>query len=518
MDAQPRRVRIALLPLDERPVNVQLPGDVASMAGAELLTPPAAILPHYRSPGHTEALAAWLHDQARDPSLTHVVVSLDLLCYGGLIPARTSSDDVETVLGRLAVLREIKALRPDLVIFAVSLIMRASDSYSSVEEPDYWALYGRNLHALGAAVHRRDGGVEIDPATSMTDAPAEIIADLARRRLRNHLVNLTAIELHASRVIDFLAITADDTAVYSYGSAEQAWVRHWLRLFPAGRRVLTYPGADEVGAVLVARALAQQAGATITVATVCPDPDGMARVAPFENAPLSEAVARHILAAGAEAAVGPADITVVIHAPDPDRKDQAGAAAPTPDEDAAEQTCAAVAGALDAGRTVAVADVRYSNGADPLLVEKLIARGLLGRLTAFGAWNTAGNTLGSVIATAVAAVAGSGTERSDAEARPRALVRRVLDDYAFQSVVRHRGDPAVFAGIFPILPADQAAQAAAWVTTELRALLAADLPFPEWQIASVMLPWNRGFEVDIELEHRPRQSGSEAGACALLSR
>lgn len=510
MNASPRRARIALLPLDERPVNVQLPGDVAAMAGAELLTPPASILPRYRSPGRTEELASWLLDQAADPSLTHVVVSLDLLCYGGLIPARTSSDDAETALTRLAVLREIRARRPELVIFAVSLIMRASDSCSPVEEPDYWAQYGRALHALGAAIHRRDGGSEVDPAASMTDVPAEILADLARRRLRNHMINLAAVELHEAGVIDFLAITADDTAVYSYGSAEQAWVRHWLRLFPAGHRVLTYPGADEVGAVLVARALAEYAGATVTVATVCPDSDGMARVAPFENAPLREAIARQILAAGAGAiddgatASGDADITLVIHAPDPERQDQAGIAAPEPDEHAAEQTCAAVADALGAGRSVALADVRYSNGADPLLVETLIARGLLGRLTAFGGWNTAGNALGGVIATAVADAAGSRSARSDSAARPRALVRRVLDDYAFQSVVRHRGDPAVFAGTYPILPADQAAQAAAWVTTELRAVLAADLPFPGWHIASVMLPWNRGFEVEIELDHRPR--------------
>lgn len=505
MDLDSRPARIALLPLDERPVNVQLPGDVAAIAGAELLTPPADVLPHYRSPGRPDALAAWLRAQAADPALTHLVVSLDMLCYGGLIPARTSADDTVAVLGRLAVLREIKSLRPDLVVFAVSLIMRASDSYSSVEEPDYWARYGRDLHALGAAVHRRDGDAEVDPALKVTDVPAEVVTDLARRRLRNHVVNLAAIELHASRVIDFLAVTADDTAVYSYGSAEQSWLRHWLRLFPLGNRVLTYPGADEVGAVLVARALAQHAGITVAVETMCPDPDGMARVAPFENAPLAEAVARQIRAAGAvsaeEAPEGAAaDVTLVIHAPDPDRQDQAGLVAPVPEEQAVKRTCAAVAAALNVGSVVALADVRYSNGADPLLVDRLIAGGHLTGLTAFGGWNTAGNALGGVIATAVARVVGVRTGRSDVRARDRALVRRILDDYAFQSVVRHRGDASVFAGIFPVLPEDEAARATAWAQAELRGVLASDLPFPSWQITSVTLPWDRGFEVEIELE------------------
>lgn len=506
MERDPRTARIALLPLDERPVNVQLPGDVAAIAGAALVVPPAAILPRYRTPGRAETLAAWLRAQADDPATTHLVVSLDMLCYGGLIPARTSDDDTVTVLQRLDLLREIGAERPDLVISAVSIIMRASDSYSAVEEPEYWAGHGRDLHALGADIHRDDGEVTIEPLTSMTDVPAGIVADFARRRLRNHTVNLAAIELHAAGVLDFLALTVDDTAVYSYGSAEQAWLRHWLRLFPGGDRVLTYPGADEVGAVLVARALAQHAGVMVTVEALCPEPGGMERVAPFENAPLAEAFTRHVRAAGAVPAAGdgPVDVVVVIHAPDPGRQDQAGSVAPVPDAGAVERTAAAVAAALDSGRVVALADVRYSNGADPLLVDELRARGHLAKLAAFGGWNTAGNALGGVVASAVARVVGGRTGLAEEQTRVRALLRRLLDDYAFQSLVRRRGDPAVFAGIYPVLPEGEAAQAAAWVERELRGLLDDGLPFAGWHIASVALPWNRGFEVGIEL--RPPES------------
>jgi hypothetical protein len=43
-------MRIALLPLDDRPVNGRLPAMVAAIAGAELLMPPVELLPRMREP------------------------------------------------------------------------------------------------------------------------------------------------------------------------------------------------------------------------------------------------------------------------------------------------------------------------------------------------------------------------------------------------------------------------------------------------------------------------------------
>ena len=57
----------------------------------------------------------------------------------------------------------------------------------------------------------------------------------------------------------------------------------------------------------------------------------------------------------------------------------------------------------EAGQTVIVADVAYPNGADPLLIELLLNSVDITRLAAYGAWNTAGNTIGTALAQACAA-------------------------------------------------------------------------------------------------------------------
>ena len=80
-------LRIALLPLDERPVNITLPRQIAAIGGAELLLPPRRMLPDLRQPGRTDDLGAWLEAVAGE--VDAVVVSIDMLCYGGLIAGRT---------------------------------------------------------------------------------------------------------------------------------------------------------------------------------------------------------------------------------------------------------------------------------------------------------------------------------------------------------------------------------------------------------------------------------------------
>src|SRR5665647_1573227 len=146
-------MRIALVPLDDRPVNTELVRDVAAIAGATVDIPPAPLLPDYRTAGDAEAIGAWLLDLSRG-ALDAAVISLDMLGYGGLIPSRTSHDALRVVLQRIAVLESIHEERPAVRLGALNVFLRASDSNSASEEPEYWAEYGRLLHSLGAQAHR----------------------------------------------------------------------------------------------------------------------------------------------------------------------------------------------------------------------------------------------------------------------------------------------------------------------------------------------------------------------------
>ncbi|MFF1572275.1 DUF4127 family protein [Leifsonia sp. NPDC058292] len=497
-------MRIALVPLDERPVNVDLPRQVAAIAGVELLLPPDDAMPDFRAPADVDALHGWLRRLVVSGDVEQLVVCVDTLVHGGIIPARITDDSTSTALHRLGLLRELKATAPDLRLTAASLIMRASNSYSSVEEPSYWSEYGRELHALGGDLHRM---LEVDATggertTTPVDTPVPdaVRRDFELRRLRNHTINLAALALHEEGVVSTLTLTADDTAPSSAGSAEQLWLRHWARALPRGHEVLMYPGADEVGAVLVARAISERVG-TPTWRISCGEAGGLDRVPNFENAPLTDSLNRQIVASGgrlAEADETP-DLIVVAHAPDPARGDYFGRR-PDSDPVATASTVAAVRDALDTGAIVALADVRFSNGGDPELVDALADAGLLLRLSSYGGWNTAGNSIGGAVAQAAALWAGRSLGTADDVAVRRALLTRILDDRAYQSDTRLGMHEAEFAG--RIGPIDESAQEAAEarIARELQGYLDRVAPAGEpWRIQRLTLPWHRSFEIGLDL-------------------
>lgn len=495
---------LAFLPLDERPVNVALPAQIAAIGGAALVMPPADLLPDMRRAGDADALVGWLDAIAAD--CAGLVVSADMLCYGGLIASRTSADDPHTVLGRTEALRRIKRRHPDLPVAMVSLVMRATNSDNPTEEPEYWADHGKRIHRLGGLHHRAFlhgvcGGNADAPEERRQLAqslPAEILHDFQRRRLRNHMVNLHTLGMLADGVIDTLLITADDTAEFAAGSVEQLWLRQWRDVLGLDGALKMYPGADEVGAVLVAGQMIRASGKRVAFSVECADPAGLDRIAKFENAPIGQGVAAQLAACGATQVPSAPDVmALVIHTPEPRRRcfvheridpDGEGRAA-------ADATAALIASLIAAGRRVALADLRYGNGGDPLLVETLQANGTLHELSAYGGWNTAGNSLGSVVA-AAAALQLAGDD--GARAAQRLFWHRIIEDYAYQAVVRPPLDGQMRAhfGSRDFPNEDEESRTAARVTGELNAI-ARRLDAPSWvEVGRLRFPWHRSFEID----------------------
>ena len=76
---------IALLPLDNRPCNLQFPAQIAAIGGAQLLAPPVNRLGQFNQRADCDALRAWLDDL---PEVSALIVSIDMLAYGGLVASR----------------------------------------------------------------------------------------------------------------------------------------------------------------------------------------------------------------------------------------------------------------------------------------------------------------------------------------------------------------------------------------------------------------------------------------------
>jgi hypothetical protein len=516
----PSNQTIVLAPLDERPVNTRYPQMLGEIAGAAVLLPPPAIRGLQRAPADVDAVGAWMRQVSAMPGrVDAVIASADYIAYGNLINARISGDSASDALTRLRVLEEVGRSRP---VYAFGLITRVSRANDSVEEPLYWSEYGLRFYRLSQLLHRREANAlseeeraEMD--TLEAELPKEHVADWIQRRLRNHTVNLALIDLLARDRFAFLLLTSDDTSPWGTPSHEKAWLESWVRLLgpEVGRRAMIHPGADEVGSALVARRIAERNGACPAVYVDYAVPGGEEIVAPYEDRAVHETVAGQIRACGCKMAEGPdgADIVLGVLTPSPRRtefRDTFGAA----EREERLPHYAALFERLGAfqrdGRAVALGDVAYPNGSDPLAMELLLdPAGPLApsRLAAYGGWNTAGNTLGVVVAQAVCSLfVGSDAARRRAQAR--FLTHRFLEDWGYQHIVRRRARAFAEAQFGRRDPdPDDAAQVAA-VCGEIEAglrdalatLQARDIGAGHQIVSgSVRLPWRRTFEVDFEL-------------------
>jgi hypothetical protein len=316
------------------------------------------------------------------------------------------------------------------------------------------------------------------------------------RRHRNHMVNRAALQLLADGVFDTLVLSSDDTSPYGLPAREKRLLARRAELLELGDRLLMYPGADEVGSALVARLLNRAAGRTPSFQPVYLFPGGGDRIAPFEDGPVAATIERQIQAAGGRlVADGPADVTLFVHPPlAPDVEwagDYPDDAYPPEHRADLQAGVAQIAAALAQGVHVALADLAYANGASHTLLQALSQHIDLLHLTAFGAWNTAGNSLGTVVAQACAALDG------DAAANRRFLAHRLIEDWGYQTIVRHdlRAWLRQTTGHSEPTP-DNLEAVTAWTAARLGAF-AAEHGLP-CRPDNVALPWGRTFEVDFD--------------------
>lgn len=547
--------KIGLIPLDERPANTRYPAMIAAIGGAELLLPPAEILSECRRPADCAALADWLARVA--PDLDALVVSCEMLGYGGLIASRTSHDPAALVLARLDALRALRQAHPSLTIYGFSVIARVSNADDAAEEPDYWASYGARLFRLSQLLDRQEQGQLVggELAALAGEIPAEHRADFLGRRMRNHAANLAALQLLADGVLDLLVLSSDDTSPYGLPSREKRWLAGWGAVLGLGgpqpgagpqpegapeppqvydtqtwdlsvglepsaeshervaaedsqpvqagfARLLMYPGADEVGCALVARALCGGAGPSVA-ASYAP-PTGAEQVAAYEDAPVRLTVERQVAAIGGRLVSHGAEIWLGVCAPLARRAEWSPAHAEAERDERLPALQVLVAEArwrMQAGQAVALADVAYPNGADPALTELLLGEADLSRLAAYGAWNTAGNTIGCALAQASVARLATTPERQ--AAHERFLLHRLIEDWGYQQVVRAdirawlRDEHGLAEPTEALMPAVQAR-----IARGLNTLLGRLPGFAgRYRVApgSVRLPWGRTFEVDFDL-------------------
>ncbi|MEZ4639031.1 MAG: DUF4127 family protein [Caldilineaceae bacterium] len=553
---------ILILPLDDRPPNVEFPALLVQAAGYEPILPPKDWLGTPWRAGDVDRLTAWLTENA--PRADALILALDTLGYGGLVNSRRSTDPADVVLRRLETVRAIKRNHPKLTVLGYSILMRVTRGNDAEEEKAYWGTYGARIFRISYLEDRLSmlagdpAADEAELARLRSEIPADVMADYLEGRARNHAVNRAMIEWTAAGIFDYLIIPQDDTMAYGWNIAEARQLRWTARRLGVADRVSVYPGTDETDMLLIARYVAGQAGFRPRVWTRYSSVRAGSVITAYEDRPMEELIKAHLAPLGGVIEDDPAaaDVRLYVNSPAEVQGNGFDQVAAEIAESAAkhfpaelrpawdayrradglrnslremhsvqrnvDEFARSLSLAVDEGHTCAVVDAAYVNGGDIELGEALRRHVDLAQLAGFGAGTLrqhVGDCPGAQCDPSFAA-----GQRGHARRRRRtcvsfcALRRRFSVPGHRPLAHRHRGP----AQTRHPAPNDQpgrcrrgcgsnrepaAHPAAAELATDHfigHTVRAGDTHFTidDLTIRRVFLPWQRLFEIGIEIETR----------------
>lgn len=402
-------MKIAFIPIDNRPVCYTLAQQIADIDDEiELFLPPREMLGGLTKISDISGILNWLEEL---PKIDTVILSLDTIAHGGLIPSRLSVDTFEGIENRLQKLKEILNAK-GAKVYACSSIMRISNNNVNEEEKEYWNLYGEKIFKYSYETHR-DGSAQ-------TDVPVEIIEDYLKTRKRNFDVNKIYLDWAKGGFFETLVFSKDDCA--QFGLNVQEAQRLGQKIEDEKLNVLIKTGADEIPLSLLSRAITN--GKKIKIAPVFTQPEFTDKISKYEDVSVYESVKGQIELAGAVLSdENDADIIMLVN----NFKHEQGELVMGVDVEGfnCELTLPQ--------KSYLIADILNANGADNNFVEKLLKHDLGNDFLGYSAWNTTGNTLGSGICCALVKFF---AKKPSFQNFKKVQVVRFLDDWAYQANVR----------------------------------------------------------------------------------
>jgi hypothetical protein len=429
--------RIILVPLDSRPAAGQYAQLIGKIDGVEVKMPTYEALGRFTTQGNPDKILDWLEDQ----DLSHtsaLIVSTDMICYGGLIASRVY--DVPTVIAnrRLQRLVDLKKKHPSVKLYLFSSTMRLTPT-ATRKASKIRLKIAKYEERKDMAERSIDADAKAQMEAIAREIPKEDIDQYEMTRARNHAIQRHLVQMTQDSSIDFLVIGQDDARKYGPHVKETAELKQLVHSLDLNAKVYFCEGVDQHSSVLLSRALLKQANWSPRVRVLYSDDNGKNQFANFESIKIEDSLSEQLLASGARP-VGPDgayDYTLYLNTPK--RRHE-------PFLEFVDRLRAD----LDRGHPVAVADINLApdGTADPELFDALWQNGRLMNLLSYAGWNTAGNTIGTSIPAANVYLL---ARRSQVDpltrevAQREFLIHRFVNDYTYHKFIR----PSAYALIEP---------------------------------------------------------------------
>lgn len=415
--------KIALIPIDNRPVCYTLPEMIAAIApDIKFILPNRKFLGSLIKGADTEALFEWLED-IKD--VDYIVISADTLIYGGLIPSRRSIESASDLEKKILRLRNILLKKENCKTFLFSSIMRISNNNVNEEEKEYWSEWGKKIFEYSYNLHKFEvegNNFAKERAKELSaEIPKEILIDWLSTRSRNFEINKMYLKLYDDGIINTLIYSKDDCSKYGLNIKESKYFEYKVQ---KRSNAFVKTGADEIPLSLLARCLTD--GNEVRIAPFYTNPESIREISHYEDLSVEDSVRSQILTSGAKISDrNNADIILYIN----NFENHQGELVMN------EETKEFSGFIASFDKPYVIADIVNANGSDNHFAEELFKTKLSKKFLGYAAWNTTGNTLGSAISCAIFKYL---SKSEDDKAFKKLQAVRFLDDWAYQANLRKK--------------------------------------------------------------------------------
>ncbi|MBR0317171.1 MAG: DUF4127 family protein [Synergistaceae bacterium] len=420
---------IGFIPLDTRPYTYDIPIQLGKLFGAKILYPDMDILTFFREkPKSTALLRSWLLQTAK--KCDALVVSAEQLLYGGLIQSREVKISISDRNEIIKTLRTIKKAHPNLKIYASNVLMRNSISAFDNESVFWWKKIQEYSKAYYRAYAKGDIEAKAELKNLTAEIPEKVLNTFLHARKFGYGDKLAFIQLVKDGIIDQLIICQEDSEAEGIQRFEQEEILSMIQKEGLTDKIYMANGAGEAGAELVMRAL-------------CPDGSDTKIVwlgeninfsAMYEDRPFVENLKSHMSALNIRETSN-ADNVICILPPKRKQSDYVMGFSEGYEEYSSEEfevMSQRISDLVKNGKHVFLLDIEAANGGNPKLLTAVAKKIPILELYGYSAWDTASNSLGTLLAQLLAC------KNKNSEENKSYTSERILNDCVYQSIVRQK--------------------------------------------------------------------------------
>lgn len=494
---------ILYVPQDDRPVDYAYTVKTAEDAGYTVLTPPRQYLSGSNFHGSPDELMNWVETHASEADA--MVLSVDSLVYGGLVDSRKHNLDMNTIMNRLKNVESLHGKYGHTPIYVFSTVMRSPWAGGKGVEPDYYLQTGNDIYQLAALQNKADTGTLTPEERSdwfaiMSRVPLEYLQDWYNRRKKNMAVNYRLIDDAKNGVFTYFSLGHDDNSAHTQSALEAKYLEMRGKDVPK-TAFGSFPGADQLGLLLITRANNDFNNYHPKVTVIYPLGGGEKTIPSYDGQAIGKTIAEHIEAIGGTVTDSEKpDLLLAVNTPLTTSTTESNSFENFPIMlDSTKEFLGHIESAVKADIPVSIVDMAFSNGADNTLVYGLYQDKMMYKVAAYNGWNTASNSVGYGLSQGILSRYMSESAHKDM------LTTNYLDNWAYQANVRnylYRMQKSMEAGRLRRYYPTEMGELQGLAKLELQRYAQTYLEVDP-KTVEVTLPWNRLFEVYVDIHKQP---------------